>query len=520
MNSASTRTFFGHPAGLSTLFFAELWERFSYYGMRAILVLAMVDAVVNNRGGLNLDDATATAIYGIYTAAVYLFALPGGWIADRLIGQQRAIWYGGIIIMLGHFTMAIPTPQAFFLGLVLIVVGTGLLKPNISAIVGGLYPQGGAERDAGFSVFYMGINIGAFAGPLICGWLGETYNWHLGFGAAGVGMLLGLIYYRYSQGFLGEVGKYPAADHDPKAVSNDPLMAEREPMPESHIDPMPNASRKNEWIMMWIGVGVLVAMVVAVMTGLVAIDPITFAKGTGGFIVALAFAYFLYLILFGGLTSQEKKRVGVIAAFFVGAAMFWSGFEQAGSSLNLFAERYTDRVIFGWEVPASWLQSVNPLFIIVLAPVFGWFWVWLAKRNLEPSMPAKFALGLIQLGLGFGVMIFAAIIVVESGEGVLPTWLIMTYLLHTMGELCLSPIGLSAITKLAPKRYVSQLMGTWFMGAALGNLIGGLVAGYFGDDALEVMPDRFATVTIILIACGLLFAVAIKPLKRWIGDIR
>ena len=296
--------------------------------------------------------------------------------------------------------------------------------------------------------------------------------------------------------------------------------APRFTVPEAHADPLPQASRKTEWMLLWAGTGLLAAVVAAVMLGLIPINPIAVAQGTGIFIVALAFVYFLYLILFGGLTTAEKKRVGVIAAFFVGAAMFWSGFEQAGSSLNLFAERYTDREMFGWVMPTSWLQSINPLFIIILAPVFGWLWVALAKRNLEPSMPAKFALGLIQLGLGFGVMIFAAMIVVNTGDKVLPTWLILTYLLHTTGELCLSPIGLSAITKLAPQRYVSQLMGTWFMGAALGNLIGGLVAGYFGEDALEVMPDRFMTVTIILVACGLLFAIATKPLKRWIGDIR
>lgn len=513
------RTFFGHPAGLATLFFTELWERFSYYGMRAILVLAMVDAVVNDRGGLSLDDKTATAIYGIYTAAVYLLALPGGWIADRLMGQQKTVWYGGIIIALGHFTMALPQTQAFFLGLVFIVVGTGLLKPNVSAMVGGLYPEGGARRDAGFSIYYMGINIGAFVGPLACGFLGEGYNWHLGFAASGFGMLLGLAFFRYTQPFLGEVGKYAATDsRHPDNGPADTQGAERQAIPESHLDLAPNTSRRREWQIMWAGVGVIAAVVILALTGVLQFDPVSVAEGTGVFIVCLAAAYFTWILTFGGLTSQEKKRVGVIAAFFVGAAMFWSGFEQAGSSLNLFAERYTQREFFGWTMPASWLQSINPLFIIIFAPIFGWLWVALARRNLEPSMPFKFALGLLQLGLGFGVMIIAAGLVVSTGNEVLPTWLIITYLLHTTGELCLSPIGLSAITKLAPRRYVGQLMGTWFMGAALGNLIGGLVAGYFGREALEEMPARFGTITALLVGCALIFLLATPKLKQWIGD--
>jgi POT family proton-dependent oligopeptide transporter len=525
MNVPSTApaaaTFLGHPRGLFTLFFTELWERFSYYGMRALLVLFMVAAV--QTGGLGIDDRTATAIYGIYTAAVYLLALPGGWIADRLLGQQKAVWYGGIIIALGHFTMASPLLRdwyaglagpmsaelhlgieytAFYMGLLLIVIGTGLLKPNISAIVGELYQgDAGARRDAGFTIFYMGINLGAFAGPLVCGFLGEKIDWHYGFGAAGVGMVLGLVQYRMSGAYLGDAGLRPHADPDPVRDASE---------------------KRRGGLYVGVGTGALLLTALLMLTGVLDVDPVTLAQGTGVFIVALAALYFAYLFLFAGLDTGEKKRVAVIVALFFGAAMFWSGFEQAGSSLNLFAERYTDRTLFGWVHPASWYQSLNPLFILILAPFFAWFWVSLARRNLEPSTPLKFALGLAQLGAGFLVMFFAATLLVAGGgeDSVLPTWLLMTYLLHTLGELCLSPVGLSAVTKLAPRRYVGQMMGVWFMGAALGNLIGGLVAGYFGDESLEQMPERYMTIVMTTVGAGVLFAVFSRPLRRWMGGVR
>lgn len=485
-------TWLGHPRGLFTLFFTEMWERFSYYGMRAILVLFMAAALEN--GGMGLTDATAGAIYGLYTAGVYLLALPGGWIADRLLGQQKAVWYGGIIIAAGHFSMAVPTTATFFFGLVLIVIGTGLLKPNISAIVGELYPgDTGARRDAGFSLFYMGINVGAALGPIICGLLGENVNWHYGFGAAGVGMVLGLIQYRLSGRYLGNAGLHPTPFSD---------------------DPVVDAQRKrNAWMGMWIAAAVVAMLVVSVIIGAIEINPVRFAANTGIFIVLLAAAYFVWLFARGNLTSLEKQRVGVIVVLFIGAAMFWSGFEQAGSSLNLFAERYTDRTFFGWTMPASWLQAVNPIFIITLAPFFAWFWITLAKRNLEPSTPAKFALGLIQLGLGFGVMAIASIFAVQ-GDSVLPTWLILTYLLHTTGELCLSPVGLSAITKLSPKRYVGQLMGIWFIAAALGNLMAGLIAGRFDPESLEQMPSLFSMILMTTAGAGVILLLLTKPLRR------
>ena len=488
----SATSFFGHPAGLHTLFFLELWERFSYYGMRALLVLFMVAAA--DAGGMGLPDATATAIYGLYTAGVYLLALPGGWIADRLLGQQRAVWYGGIVIALGHFSLAVPSDEMFFLGLVLVVIGTGLLKPNVSTIVGELYPDGGSRRDAGFSIFYMGINVGAFIGPLICGYLGESVNWHYGFGAAGVGMVAGLIQYRLTQKNLGQAGALP------------------------HTDDGPEQTQK-----LWRSVGLVVTSVVVfiglVWAGIIAINPIALAGGATGLIVGVAAVYFVYIFLRGRLQGFEKKQVMALGLLFVFSAIFWSGFEQAGSSLNLFAERYTDRVIFGWEAPASWLQSINPIFIILLAPAFAAVWVQLGRRNLDPSIPVKFALGLIFLGIGFGVMAIASIYAAQE-QLVLPTWLVLTYLFHTMGELCLSPVGLSAVTKLSPRKLLGQMMGLWFISVALGNLFAGLAAGRFDDDSLADFPMLFGSVFGITVGGGFILLVLTPFLKRLIGQYR
>jgi POT family proton-dependent oligopeptide transporter len=487
-----------------------MWERFSYYGMRALLVLFMVDTA---RGGLGFADKTATAIYGIYTGAVYLVSLPGGWIADHLLGQQRAVWYGGIIIMLGHFTLALPglvpgLPEVaiFYFGLSQVVAGTGLLKPNISAMVSQLYPDGGARRDAAFSIFYMGINLGAFLGPLLCSYLGEKVNWHYGFGAAGVGMLFGLVQYRLTRGHLGRAGTGPEGSGD--AVRD-------------------GAMRRQYW--QWLAAGVLAFAVLVGLaaTGKLGIDAVTIAGGLGVFIVGVAALFFVWILCFGGLTGPERGHVIVIAVLFVGAAFFWSGFEQAGSTLNLFAERYTDRTWFGeWfgdgEHPAGWYQSINPLFIILLAPFFASLWIQSARRNFEPSAPMKFAFGFVQLGIGFGVMAVASWLVLRGGEPgkVWPTWLIFTYLFHTMGELCLSPIGLSWVTKLAPPRYVGQMMGIWFTGSALGNLMSGLIGGHFGHESADQMPQRFGWMVAISLGTGLLFLVFTRPIRRLIGNVR
>jgi POT family proton-dependent oligopeptide transporter len=483
-----TETWFGHPRGLSTLFFTEMWERFSYYGMRAILVLFMTNAVAT--GGMGLDDVTATAIYGLYTAAVYMVALPGGWIADRVLGLRRSVFYGGCVIAAGHFTLTIPSTIAFYLGLTLIVIGTGLLKPNISAMVGDLYPEGGARRDSAFSIYYMGINVGAFFGPLICGYLGETINWHLGFSAAGIGMVVGLVQYRLGARHLGNAG----------LLKNDPASPA-----------VPVQARRALFRSLEAAVGLILVVAVLQSIGAIHLRLLAVVDYTGIMIVAVAAAFLLFVVLFGGLSTIEKKRVGVIAVCFLASACFWAGYEQAGSSMNLFAERLTDRMIGGWEMPASWLQSVNALFVILFAPVFSAIWLALGSRS--PSIPAKMALGLLQLGVGFAVMAWAATYA-RADHAVSPNWLVAAYFFHTTGELCLSPIGLSSITKLSPHRYVGQMMGIWFMGNALGNLVAGRIAGLIESLPL---PQIFGAVTVFSMGAGLLLLVFTKPLKRWIG---
>jgi proton-dependent oligopeptide transporter, POT family len=488
-NPAIDVTSVGHPRGLSTLFFTEMWERFSYYGMRALLVLFMVD---NIRGGLGLKDEIATAIYGLYTAAVYLVALPGGWVADRLLGAQRSVWIGGIIIALGHFTLAIPRTETFYLGLVIVVAGTGLLKPNISAIVGELYAPGDPRRDAGFTIYYMGINLGAAIGPLICSTLGEKLNWHYGFGAAGVGMVLGLVQFQLTRKHLGSAGLEPG-----------------------HRAPL-NALEK------FGTTGLLIAGVTILglaLSGVVKIDPLSVARKTTSIIVTVAVVYFLYVLLFVNLTSNEKRRVGVIIVLFISSALFWSGFEQAGSSLNLFAERYTLRefAALNWQIPTGWFQSLNPVFIIVFAPVVASIWIHLARRNSDLSLPVKFGIGLILMALGFLVIAWASQSVV-AGKKVLPTWLIATYLLHTLGEICLSPVGLSAVTKLAPRGLTGQMMGVWFLAASLGNLIAGLLAGEFSAENVNEMPSRFLHIVATPVIAGILLIALKRPIQSLATD--
>ena len=483
---AAQKQWFGHPRGLSTLFFTEMWERFSYYGMRGLLLLFLVASV--QTGGFGLTDRTGAAIYGLYVGFVYLMALPGGWVADRILGQRRAVFVGGCFIAAGHFSMALPTVPSFYMGLVLIVIGTGLLKPNVSAMVADLYPEGGSRRDAGFSVFYSGINVGAMIGPLVCGFLGEKINWHLGFSAAGVGMVLGLIQYRFGGKYLGTAGLRRA-------------------------DPAQSVADRAAVRKLAIGVAVVVGIALLAaalqLTGILRLTLYGVAKGAGFFMLGLAIVYFASVLLWGRLTSGEKKRIVVLFVFFMAAVMFWAGFEQAGSSLNLFADRMTQRVIFGWEMPTSFLQSVNSIFIILLAPVFGMLWVRLGRR--QPSTPAKMGFGLVFLAIGFLVLAWGASLA-AGGLRVSMMWLIITYLLHTAGELCLSPVGLSSVTKLAPKRLVGQMMGTWFMGTALGNLIAGLAAGGFQGMGVAELFSSVAKVTGVAGVVLLLFSRALRRL--------
>ena len=486
-----------HPTGLRTLFFTEMWERMSYYGMRALLVLFMVDTIEN--GGLGFSDQTATALYGLYTAAVYMVMLPGGWIADRLLGAQKTVWYGGITIMCGHFILAIPSFYTFFIGLLFVIIGTGLLKPNISAIVGELYLPNDPRRDAGFTIFYLGINLGGALGPLICSALGEseTFGWHYGFAAAGIGMLFGLAQFYISAQRLGEAGLKPSLNPD---------------------DPDDRKKMRTGWRFVLAGMGIVLIVTGLLLGQMISIDPQVLAENATFLIAAIAAAYFFYLFVYGELSEIEKKRLVVIIILFIASAIFWAGFEQAGSSLTLFAERYTDRMVGSFEIPAGWFQSLNPTFIIVLAPLYSALWIGLARRHMDPSTPAKFAIGLIILALGFAVMVGAAQLVV-AGNKVLPTWLIFTYLLHTMGELALSPVGLSAMTKLAPKRYVGQMMGVFFLGASLGNIIAGLIAGEFKAEAVDQMPDLYIQIVWTSAGCGLLLALFTRPIRKLMGGV-
>jgi proton-dependent oligopeptide transporter, POT family len=478
--SDDTSGFGGHPRGLNTLFFTEMWERFSYYGMRALLILFMTAATTT--GGLGFSAAEAARIYGLYTAAVYLSSLPGGWLADRILGMQRAVFLGGIIIAAGHFSMAVPGLTTFYLGLALIVVGTGLLKPNVSAIVGQLYAPGDPRRDGGFSIYYMGINVGAFLSPLVCGTLGQMVGWHVGFAAAGVGMVLGLIQYSLTRHRLGAAGLAP----------------ERSATGGSGFSISLSGSL---WLL---GAGVILSALVLDLQAMQRFGLL--AVGSTIFIVSLYVG--------GGYTAVEKRRGISIYVLFWVAALFWSGFEQAGSSLNLFADRFTANTLLGREFPSTWYQSLNSLFIISLAPLFSVLWIRMGSK--QPSSPMKFAYGLYGVGGGFLIMMWAAVLSNGGEHMVSPTWLVLTYLLHTLGELCLSPVGLSAMTKLAPQRIAGQIMGVWFLAAAIGNYMGGEIASYFEQLPLDQL---FGAVAGVNIGIGLLVMLAVPLIRRQMGGV-
>ncbi len=482
--TAHDRAFFGHPRGLSTLFFTEMWERFSYYGMRALLLLYMTAPLT--AGGLGFNAADGGAIYGLYTSMVYLATLPGGWIADRLIGPRRAVLYGGMLIAAGHFSMALSALSMFYFGLFLIVIGTGLLKGNVSVIVGKLYATGDIRRDAGFSIFYMGINLGAFIAPLICGYLGQQINWHFGFAAAGVGMTLGVIQYVLGGSKLGDAGAEPAP-----------------------ATPEVRARWRRQG---QIALGVLVALVVIVggggYTGLVPISARQVADAAGVMLLLVTVGFFGWLYSSGEWTPEERKRLYVIGVLFLAASLFWSVFEQAGSTLNLFADRNTYNNFFGFDFPSSWFQSMNSLFLIFFAPVMAWVWVRMAAKGTEPSAPTKFAWGLVLVGLGFLLLIVPAR---AEGQLASPFWLTATYFLHTIGELVLSPVGLSAMTVLAPPRIGGLMMGVWFLATSVGNFIGGRVSGLYESFAL---PTLFGAVAGFAIAAGLLLMILSPSMRK------
>jgi POT family proton-dependent oligopeptide transporter len=492
LSPAADRGFFGHPRGLSTLFFTEMWERFSYYGMRAILTLYMTKSLVE--GGLGFDEKYASVIYATYVSSVWYLPLIGGWLADRILGARRAVLIGGIIIACGHYSMAISTLLNFYAGLVLIAIGTGLLKPNISAMVGHLYGDKDERRDAGFSIFYMGINLGAFLSPIV-GFLAQhawfknfivsigldpNSSWHWGFGAAGVGMTLGLIQYVIGRNRLRGVGEKP--------------------------EKTTPTAKSESFDYVTLGLAVIGAIVGAVLG---------FRFGEAGFVSALfpCVVFFFAGYLAGTvrqLTGNELKNVLVIFILFVFSIVFWMTFEQAGSSLTLFADRLTRTTIFGWAYPSSWFQSVQPIFIIILAPVFAWLWQRMGQS--QPSSPGKFTFGLLFAGLAFVVVTIASMF--TGGGRVSPLWLIGVYLLQSVGELCLSPVGLSTVTKLAPARMVGLMMGVWFLSISIGSYIAGLTTRFFEGNDTAFLTRAFGTFAAITLIAALVLALLTPIIKK------
>lgn len=486
------RGFFGHPGGLSSLFFTEMWERFSYYGMRAILMLYMTQSFAE--GGLGFDETYAGIIYATYVSSVWYLALPGGWLADRIFGARRAVLIGAIIIACGHYSMAVNSKFTFFAGLILIACGTGLLKPNISAMVGQLYSEDDKRRDAGFSIFYMGINLGAFLAPIVVGFLAQhslsrrfisslgfdpNSAWHWGFGAAGVGMTLGIIQYIVGRRKLEGVGEKPV------------LTRKEESEPTDYL-----------------------TLILAVVSG-GAGAALGFKYGEAGWISALFpgvvgfFAGYLAGIL-RWLTGEELKRVIVIFFLFLFSILFWMTYEQAGSSLTLFADRLTSKTIFGWAYPSSWFQSVPAVFVIIFAPIVGAVWQKLGNR--QPSSPGKFTLGLFFAGIAFVVVAFAATL---TGAGrVSPAWLVLVYFLQTIGELCLSPVGLSTVTKLSPARIVGLMLGVWFLSISIGSYIAGLTTRLFEGNDPAVLTRGFGLFAGITLFAALVLGVLTPLIKR------
>ena len=491
-NVADTR-FFGHPRGLATLFFTEMWERFSYYGMRAILILFMTDKIAH--GGMGFNDDKAGAVYGLYVSMVYLLCLGGGWVADRITGQRRAVLVGGIFISLGEFCLVAPSELSFYAGLVLLMMGTGLLKGNVSTIVGQLYGKGDPRRDSGFSLFYMGINLGALISPIICGYVGEKISWRLGFGVAGLGMLLGLAQYLWGSRHLGSAGLHPASTGD----------AERD-----------QRQKRNAWLAVGGGLGVFALLGLLGAAGVVQFTATGIANGEGWALLGISLVVFTWMIGSGGWSVEERKRSTAILVLFVASALFWASFEQAGSSLNLFAERDTNRMVLGWEFPAGWFQFVQPIFVVVLAPVFAWLWLKMSRKGLEPSSPAKFSLGLLWAGLAFAILVPAAQMT-GHGAQVGIWWLTGTYFLQTLGELCLSPVGLSAMTKLAPDRAQGFVMGIWFLSTSIGNWLAGKAVSL---EASMALPTLFGAVAAFSIAAAVLLALMIRPTVRLMAGVK
>ena len=483
------RAFFGHPIGLSTLFFTEMWERFSYYGMRAFLVLYMVGKL--EEGGRGMSDASAGVVMALYTSSVYLLSLPGGWIADRFLGQRRAVIAGGLAITLGNVLLAFPIESLFYPGLGIIAIGTGLLKPNISTLVGQLYSTHDPRRDAGYTIYYMGINIGAWVAPIACGFFAqsETFReflgdrgidpklcWHFAFGAAAIGMAAGIIQYLIGWKRLGDAGLKPTIPDNPKEAARDRTV-----------------------------LGTIVGALLAIVALFVVLDilGISVSKDTIGNVFGIGLLMgtvaLFYGLLKGARNPDERRRVIAMIPLFIGGIAFFAAFEQASTTLSLFAERFVRREYMGINVPASYWQSVNSTFVVVLATVFAWMWIRLARANREPSSVMKFSIGMILTAVSFivllptidnitniqNVFVFAKLPYIEPALDaavdplrVSPNYLITLYFFATTAELCISPVGLSSMSKLAPTRMAGMVMGTWFLATAIGNYLAGRAAGF------------------------------------------
>ncbi|HET9527983.1 MAG TPA: peptide MFS transporter [Pyrinomonadaceae bacterium] len=456
--AARESIFSGHPKGLGPLFFTELWERFSYYGMRAILILYMTSTVA--QGGLGFDVKQASSIYGTYTMAVYLTALPGGLVADYLTGARLAVFIGGIIIALGHFSMVFHSLTFFYAGMALIAIGTGLLKPNISAMVGALYKEDDPRRDSGFSIFYMGINVGALLAPLAIGflaktdtfkrflsWMGmdPTMSWHWGFGAAGVGMIFGLLVYVWNREKLAHVGN--------KVKTRSRRKSEQTKAADDTAQP--------------------------------------------------------------ALTKGDWKRIAAIFIFFIFTILFWGAYEQKGASLNLFADRLTNTEIFGWKFPAPYLQSLTPAFVIMLTPVFSILWVRLKDR--QPSSPVKFTLGMLFIGVAYLLMIPAAMLTAQGRVSF--WWLVGLYFLEVCGEMCLSPVGLSTVTKLSPPKLVGIMMGVWFLASSFGSKLAGYLSGFFVSNNPSQLVRLYGGIAAGLLLATLVLAFLTPTIKRLMGRV-
>ncbi|MGW4381637.1 peptide MFS transporter [Kitasatospora sp. NPDC004531] len=485
------RTFFGHPRGLATLFMTETWERFSFYGMKALLYVYMTTDKAH--GGLELGIATSAAVVSVYTAMVYLLALPGGWLADRVLGARRTVMVGGLTVILGHFMLAVPGTAMFFLGLVPIAIGSGLIKSNISTMVGHLYDgPNDPRRDGGFTIFYMGINLGSFFAPLVIGTIGQKVNWHLGFAMAGVGMALGLIQY---------------------------LLGSRHLSPRSNVVCAPLGAAERRTLLRRAGLWLAVAALFygsLVGTGHFTSGWLIWPLSLAG--IAIPVVVFARIRRDKELTGQERSRINGYVWFFVAAAIFWMIYDQSASTLTLFAERHTDKDLFGFSFPSSWFQSLNPLYIMALAPVFAWLWNAAARRNRNPSTTAKFAFGLLMIGASFLVMMLA--MASASGDTrVTPLWLAVVYLIQTVGELTLSPVGLSVTTKLAPAKYASQMMGIWFLAVTAGDCVAAIAQLLLGDQVVG-STWYFAVQGLLAVAAGIGLFSARGRVGALMGDVR